>query len=394
MKSLESLFLLCFAIVFYSFVGYGIILFVVVKIKSVFKRPAKFDDSYEPEVTMVVPCYNEACVLQQKIENTYGLDYPKHKLQIAFITDGSTDNSLEILAQYPGIKTFHISRRGGKTAAENRAIRFVKTPVVIFSDANTILNKEAVRKIVRHFANEKVGCVSGEKRILTSDADVASAAGEGFYWKYESLLKKLDYQLYSAVGAAGELVAFRTDLFVQMPEDTILDDFIQSMTIAAKGYKIAYEPEAYAVETASESVYEELKRKIRICAGGWQSIGRLNNKLSILSQPVLYFQYFSHRVLRWTVNPFLLIAMFFINMALMPHSHFYRILFAYHLLFYVAVSAGYLLEKKSLKIKAFFIPYYFFIMNYAVLMGLFRFIKGSQTAIWEKNNRMGNPIAA
>ena len=111
MKSLESLFLLCFAIVFYSFVGYGIILFVVVKIKSVFKRPAKFDDTYEPEVTMVVPCYNEACVLQQKIENTYGLDYPKHKLQIAFITDGSTDNSLEILAQYPGIKTFHISRR-------------------------------------------------------------------------------------------------------------------------------------------------------------------------------------------------------------------------------------------------------------------------------------------
>src|SRR5207237_3014193 len=126
----------------------------------------------------------------------------------------------------------------------------------------------------------------------TGDKDVASAAGECLYWKYESFLKKLDSQLYSAVGAAGELVAFRTPLFEEMPEDTILDDFIQSMYIAAKGYKIVYEPDAYAVETAAASVKEELKRKIRICAGGWQSMQRLRKRLTAAKSPLLYFQYF------------------------------------------------------------------------------------------------------
>lgn len=189
------------------------------------------------------------------------LDYPVDKLKIVFITDGSTDDSLEILKKHPHITTLHINRRGGKTAAENRAMKHVTTPYVIFSDANTFVNKQAVRSIVRHFADEKVGCVAGEKRILTKSADVASAAGEGMYWKYESFLKKLDTQLYSAVGAAGELVAFKTNLYENMPEDTILDDFIQSMTIACKGYKIVYEPDAYAVETAAASVKEELKER-------------------------------------------------------------------------------------------------------------------------------------
>ncbi len=394
MKLPEIIFFIAFAIVFYSFVGYGILLFFIVKIKSFLKGLVTPDNRYEPEVTLVVPCYNEAYILEQKIENIFALDYPKGKLHVSFITDGSTDESLKILANYPVINTYHIARRGGKTAAENRVMRFVNTPVVIFSDANTLLNKEAVRNMVRHFANDQVGCVSGEKRIMTSDADVASAAGEGMYWKYESFLKKLDYQLNSAVGAAGELVAFRTELFEQMPEDTILDDFIQSMIIASKGYKIAYEPDAYAVETASVSVAEELKRKIRICAGGWQSISRLNSRLSFKSQPLLYFQYFSHRVLRWTINPFLLIVLFFTNMYLAGSSQFFRISFAFHLLFYVAVSAGFILERRSLKVKAFFVPYYFFIMNYAVLMGLIRFVKGSQSSVWEKNGRIGAPVSA
>ncbi len=391
MKFLELLFFVAFVIVFYSFAGYGIILFLVVKIKSLLKGKVRFDDEYQPEVTLVVPCYNEAYVIEQKISNSFDLDYPKSKLNIIFITDGSTDHSMEILAKYPSVQTLHINKRGGKTAAENRVMRFVKTPVVIFSDANTLLNKDAIKNIVRHFGNESVGCVSGEKRILTQDADVASAAGEGMYWKYESFLKKLDYKLYSAVGAAGELVAFRTELFEEMPEDTILDDFMQSMIIASKGYKIAYEPEAYAVETASVSVKEELKRKIRICAGGWQSIHRLADRLSFKKSPLLYFQYFSHRVLRWTINPFLLIAMFLINIPLAQTDEFFRIVFALQCTFYVAAIAGYALEQRSLKVKVLFIPYYFFIMNYAVLMGLSRYLKGSQSAVWEKNGRIGSP---
>lgn len=385
---LHAIFWTSLFILFYSFVGYGILLYLLVKAKNVFAKAPLPDASFEPDVTLVVPCYNEGGVLDEKVQNCFALDYPKEKLKLLFITDGSTDNSVDVLRKYEEVSVLHSSRRGGKTAAENRAIQHVETPVVIFSDANTLLNKEAVKNIVRHFKGQNVGCVSGEKRILTCEKDVASAAGEGLYWKYESFLKKLDSQLYSAVGAAGELVAFRTALFEAMPEDTILDDFIQSMYIAAKGYKIVYEPDAYAVETAAASIKEELKRKVRICAGGWQSMSRLNKRLSPFRSPVLYFQYFSHRVLRWTVNPFLMMLALVSNLALAADSEFFFYVLLLQTLFYLFSFAGYMLEQRKLKIKIFFLPYYFCMMNYSVVAGLLRFLKGSQSAVWEKNTRM------
>ena len=233
-----------------------------------------------------------------------------------------------------------------------------------------------------------VGCVSGEKRIVTDAADSASAAGEGIYWKYESLLKKLDSELYSAVGAAGELVAFRTSLYKDLPQDTLLDDFMQSMQMAAAGYKIVYEPEAYAVETASADVSEELKRKVRICAGGWQSINRLSSSLRFSRTPLLFFQYISHRVLRWTVTPFLLIAMMIINITLFNSDNlFYQIVGIGQILFYTSAIVGYILENRRVRFKPVFVPYYFCVMNYAVLAGLKRYLSGAQKATWDKAQR-------
>jgi poly-beta-1,6-N-acetyl-D-glucosamine synthase len=382
-----SLFLL-----FYSFIGYGILLYLMVKLKRFFRQQKPADASYCPPVTFVVPCYNEADVLETKVNNCFALDYPKDKIRLLFITDGSTDDSADILGRFPEVTVLHAAERRGKTAAENKAMQYVTTPVVIFSDANTLVNPDAVKKIVRHFKEDKVGCVSGEKRILTQDKDVASAAGEGLYWKYESFLKTLDSELYSAVGAAGELVAFRTALYEAMPEDTILDDFIQSMYIASKGYRIVYEPDAYAVETAAASIKEELKRKIRICAGGWQSIQRLGKRLTPLQQPLLFFQYFSHRVLRWTVNPFLMLLILFSNAILaFSDQRFFAVLIL-QFLFYASSFAGFLLEQRQLKLKMFFLPYYFCIMNYSVAVGLVRFLKRSQSALWEKNSRMATNL--
>ncbi len=389
MKPLELTFWIAFAIVFYAFAGYGIILYAMVLVKRLFvKKPLAAPGLFEPEITLVIPCFNEAEIIAEKIENCKQLEYPTSKLKLVFITDGSTDNSADVLKKYPAVTLLHENRRAGKTAAENRAMHFIDTPFVIFSDANTMLNKQAVRNIARHFADEKVGCVSGEKRIITEAADSASAAGEGIYWKYESLLKKLDSELYSAVGAAGELVAFRTALYRDLPEDTLLDDFMQSMQMAAAGFKIVYEPEAYAVETASASVTEELKRKVRICAGGWQSINRLSSSLHFSSTPLLYFQYISHRVLRWTVTPFLLIAIFILNVFLaMEGSFFYQALFIAQLFFYAASVTGYVLENKRMRFKPVFVPYYFCIMNYAVLAGLKRYLSGQQKATWDKAQR-------
>jgi cellulose synthase/poly-beta-1,6-N-acetylglucosamine synthase-like glycosyltransferase len=385
---LEVVFWIAVGIVVYTFLGYGLVIWLLVKLKSFFTDYEKPEDlEFEPDVTLIVPCYNEADIIEAKVLNSIGLDYPRDKLNIFFITDGSNDNFREVLLEYPQVKLLHDERRAGKTAAENRSMRFVESAIVVFTDANTLLNKMAVRNIVRHFKDKSVGCVSGEKRVLVEEEDSASSAGEGMYWKYESFLKKMDSRLYSAVGAAGELVAFRTDLYQDLPEDTILDDFMQSLLIASKGYKIVYEPEAYAMETGSDSTGEELKRKIRISAGGWQSMKRLFFKITPLSNPVLFFQYLSHRVLRWTITPFLLVFIFVVNLFLWDQHLIYRLIMVGQLFFYAAALLGYVLESRKLRIKVLFIPFYFSMMNYAVVAGLLRFLKGSQKSTWEKAKR-------
>ncbi len=375
------LFWTSFFIVFYSFIGYGIVITVLAKMKG---KPAAAEPSEWMPVTLVVPCYNEADILQEKINNCFALDYPKEKLQYMFITDGSTDNSSQIIQQYSNITLLHSSLRGGKSAAENRAMQHVTTPVVIFTDANTGLNKNAVKNIVRHFYNGKVGCVSGEKRVMTASDDGASAT-EGVYWKYESFLKRQDSDWYTAVGAAGELVAFRTSLYEEMPQDTILDDFIQSMIIASKGYKIVYEPEAYAMEVPSANIKEEIKRKVRICAGGWQSIARLQPRIRFAKDARLAFQYYSHRVLRWTVTPFLLIVMFITSGLLsITGNLFQQSIFVLQALFYVSALGGYLAEMNNIKIKLLYVPFYFCMMNWCVIAGLKRYLKKQQSGAWDK----------
>ncbi|CAN5528046.1 glycosyltransferase family 2 protein [soil metagenome] len=388
MNWIEISFWICMGIVFYVFLGYGIVLYGLVIIKRLIKRNKQVKSHFEPAVTLVIPCFNEADILRDKIINSKKLDYPTEKLKIVFITDGSTDGSDSYLRAWPEIDVLHENRRGGKTAAENRAMKYVDTPFVIFSDANTMLNSAAVKNIVQHFEDDMVACVSGEKRIINDAADSASAAGDSIYWKYESFLKELDSELNSACGAAGELVAFRSSLYRDLPEDTLLDDFMQSMQMAASGYKIIYEKEAYVVETASENVAEELKRKIRICAGGWQSIQRLSGNLTMRKTPLLYFQYISHRVLRWTITPFLLIAIFVLNMSIIKSgSQFYMAIMVAQVLFYSAAMVGYILENRRVKFKPVFVPYYFCIMNYAVLAGLRRYLSGQQKATWDKAQR-------
>ncbi|WP_339905673.1 glycosyltransferase family 2 protein, partial [uncultured Cyclobacterium sp.] len=219
------------------------------------------------------------------------------------------------------------------------------------------------------------------------EEDSASSAGEGMYWKYESFLKKMDSKFFSAVGAAGELVAFRTSLYRDLPEDTILDDFMQSLLIASDGYRIVYEPDAYAMETGSDTTSEELKRKVRISAGGWQSMKRLFFKITPFNHPLLFFQYLSHRVLRWTITPFLLLLIFILNFFLLEEGLIYQLVLVAQLLFYAAALLGYVLENRKLRIKVLFIPFYFCMMNYAVVAGLFRFLKGSQKSTWEKSKR-------
>ncbi|GAB4317798.1 MAG: glycosyltransferase family 2 protein [Bacteroidales bacterium] len=394
MKTIEILFWVGLFIIFYAYIGYGILLFFLVRLKRLFGRKNEQRiENYEPEVTLLISAYNEKDFVEQKVKNTRELDYPKEKLRQIWVTDGSDDGTPDLLRKFPDVEVYHQPERRGKIAAMNRGVKLVKTPIVIFSDANTLLGKNSVREIVNLFANPKVGCVSGEKRIFSKDSDTAAGAGEGLYWKYESTLKKWDAELYSVVGAAGELFAIRTELFQDVEPDTLLDDFIISLRTAMKGYTIQYNPEAYAIEAPSANVKEELKRKIRISAGGIQSVIRLKELLNIFKYGVLSFQYISHRVLRWTLAPLFLLLIFVFNFVLLYandlylNPEIYRWLFWGQSIFYIAALLGWILENRKLRLKILFVPYYFFIMNLSVYLGFKRFLKGQQSVNWERARR-------
>lgn len=388
MKTTTLFFFISLFILFYTYIGYGLLLYILVSIKRLFTTERERAPNYDyPEITLLVTAYNEREYVHKKVANTMELEYPADKLKLLWVTDGSNDGTPEMVREYENITVIHKEQRMGKIAAMNRAMSFVKSPIVVFSDANTMLGKESIKIIAQLFQDPKTGCVSGEKRVQIEERDRAAGAGEGLYWKYESLLKKWDAELNSAVGAAGELFAIRTALFQEVEPDTLLDDFIISLRVAMQGYKIDYNPNAYAIETPSASIKEELKRKIRIAAGGIQSIVRLTPLLNIFKYRLLSFQYISHRVLRWTIAPLMLLLLFFLNLLLLKEGFFYEIFFALQLLFYFMALLGWYLQSKRINWKILFIPFYFLMMNYAVCRGFFRYISNAQSVKWERAKR-------
>jgi biofilm PGA synthesis N-glycosyltransferase PgaC len=388
MNFVEVVFWTSLLVIFYTFAGYALLVWILVRIKRLFSKQVVYQSDFEPEVSLVVPCFNEAAVLSDKLKNCFDLDYPSHKLRILFITDGSDDGSNKILEGVPGITVLHEDMRAGKSVAENRAMQYVKTPFVIFSDANTRLNREAIREIVKHYQDDRIGAVAGEKRIVSKEQDSAPAAGEGFYWKYESYLKKLDSQLHSVVGGAGELISFRSELFQPLEEDTILDDFVQSMRIALRGYRVVYEPRAFAEETASATVKEELKRKVRISAGAWQAMSRLGEAFNPFHNLAIAFSFISHKVFRWTFEPLALFILIPSNYYLhITYGGIYSLIWVAQVIFYMFAITGWYFEHKKMHIKLMFIPYYFFITHWSMYLGFFRYLSGNQSAKWERAQR-------
>jgi len=340
-------------------------------------------------VALVVAAYNEEDFILEKIQNTLALDYPKDKLELIFITDGSNDNTPAIVARFPEILLLHQPARQGKVAAMNRAIQQVQSPLVIFCDANTLLNTACIREIVKHYEDPKVGGVAGEKKIMQQGKDAAAAAGEGLYWKYESFLKRLDSDLHTTVGAAGELFSVRKSLFEQAPEGTIIEDFVQSLKLVINGYVVRYEPNAYAAEAPSASIKDEMKRKVRICAGAFQAMVLLKELFNVFKYPVASFQFISHRILRWTVCPIALILLLLSNILIvvMGGSFFYQAVLVLQAIFYIMVITGWVYANRNIRLKAVYIPFYFLFMNLSVFIGFNRFLRNKQTVLWEKAAR-------
>lgn len=395
-NTIDIIFWISLFLIFYSYVGYGILVWILVKLKSAFKSRESGAKSNEagashsyPAVALVVAAYNEEDFILEKIQNTLALDYPKDKLELIFITDGSNDNTSAIVARFPEILLLHQPARQGKVAAMNRAIQQVQSPLVIFCDANTLLNKACVREIVKHYDDPKVGGVAGEKKIMQQGKDAAAAAGEGLYWKYESYLKRLDSDLHTTVGAAGELFSVRKSLFEQAPEGTIIEDFVQSLKLVINGYIVRYEPNAYAAEAPSASIKDEMKRKVRICAGAFQAMVLLKELFNVFKYPVASFQFISHRILRWTLCPLALITLLLSNilMVIMGAAPFYQVILVLQAIFYILGITGWIYASRNIRLKAVYIPFYFLFMNLSVFIGFSRFLRNKQTVLWEKAAR-------
>ena len=387
MTALYVLFWLCSFIVFYTFFGYGIIIWIAVKIKERRCPPETFPVKEEfPDVTLLIAAYNEEDIIADKMRNCLSLNYPKDKLHIVWVTDGSTDATPELLSEYTENTVLHTPERSGKTEALNRAMKYVDTPFVVMTDANTILNTDSIYLIIRKFDNPKVGCVAGEKKVLSIGDN--AAATEGLYWKYESFLKDLDDRLNSAMGAAGELIAIRRELWTDIPAGTLGDDMFISMGVIRKGYKIAYCKEAYAMESPSADITQERKRKVRLAGCAVQNVITLRDLMNPFKYGLSAFQFVSHRVLRWVLTPSCLILLLLSNflMVFLGAPIFYHIVLLLQLLFYLAALAGMILDKNE-KAGILRVPYYFLFTNFTTFAGVGYLVRNKGNAAWEKARR-------
>ncbi len=393
MLTLKILFWACLLIVFYTYIGYGILLYILIRLKRLFKgKPLKTalpSDGELPTMTLMICAYNEEDVVAEKMENTLALDYPKDKFRIMWVTDGSNDRTNELLGAYPEVDVVFSPERKGKTAALKHGLRELQTRYVAFTDANTMINPGALREIARLFMDPTVGCVSGEKRVTARKEGEMAAEGEGLYWKYESTLKKWDSELYSTMGAAGELYAIDPTLVREVPDEALLDDFMMSMYIVDDGRRIAYTPDAYAQEYGSANIHEESKRKRRIAAGGLQSIWWLRSMLNPFRQPIVAFQYISHRVLRWSVTPVAMVLLLLFNIALvlMDAGTFYAVMLILQVLFYLMAFAGWLQNRYGHKNRLLYTAYYFVFMNLNVFRGMAYLRSHGKSGAWEKAKR-------
>ena len=390
---MKIVFWIALLIVFYTYIGYGILLYIIIRLKRLLKgvpfQPAMPADEELPTMTLMICAYNEEDVVAEKMANTLALDYPKDKFRIMWVTDGSNDRTNELLKAYPEVDIVFSPERKGKTAALKHGLRELKTRYVAFTDANTMINSGALREIARLFSDPSVGCVSGEKRVAARKAGEMAAEGEGLYWKYESTLKRWDSELYSAMGAAGELYAIDPKLCREVPDEALLDDFMLSMYVVRAGKRIAYTPDAFAREYGSANIHEESKRKRRIAAGGLQSIWWLRSMLNPLKQPLVTFQYVSHRVLRWSITPIAMVVLLLVNIALvaMGAGPFYTVMLILQAIFYLMALAGWLQNRFGYKNKLLYTAYYFVFMNFNVFRGMSYLRTHGKSGAWEKAKR-------
>lgn len=369
-------------LILYSYVLYPVILFLLGKLKRRCFVENPSDNKYYPFVSIVIAAHDEEKVIESKILNALGLDYPMEKLEILIGSDGSMDKTDEICQRYANsIKFKRIEPRQGKANVLNTMVPLAKGDIVLFSDANTIFKADSVKKIVSHFEDRSIGCVCGRLELKTTSKKLESY--ERVYWDYESHLKYLESEVFSTLGANGGIYAIRKELYRKVPVDTIIDDFWISLDILEQGKRIHFEKNSIAYEDVSENIVGEFWRKVRIGAGNLQTFKR---KPLIFSKSIWFifiqYIYYSHKVIRWLI-PCLLILLYASIILLSTNSGFVFLLYIYNL----ALVIGLLSIILDTKNRLFNLMGYFLLSNFALLLGYIKYFLGMQAVTWRRVKR-------
>jgi cellulose synthase/poly-beta-1,6-N-acetylglucosamine synthase-like glycosyltransferase len=391
---IEIIFLFFLFLIIYTYFLYPLILLAL---RIFFNKPINKKD-ITPSVSLIITAHNEEKNIREKIENSLNLDYPKDELEIIVASDCSTDNTDKIIKEYEvrGVKLVRQQIRRGKTAAQNRATEHARGEILVFSDAPTMYRANAIKKLVRNYNDRKIGFVTGEV-IYTNETDSGVGEGGSLYWKYESWIKQMESDIGSVIGAAGCIYSMRQSLYTPFDEEYISDfvsplkliiesksvddDFITPFRIYTKGIRSIMEPEAVSMEKTSKSQAEEFRMRCRVITRAISGLLHMVKILDPFKFPKYSFQLFSHKILRWFV-PVSMIIVFLSNLLLLENKFYYKT-FQLQLLFYILAFFGYVIDKAKLpNVKVFFIPYYFCVVNLAVLTGISKYVIGRRDKLW------------
>jgi len=388
---MKVVFWLSLAVLAYTYFGYPLLLWIGSKL---FSKPVR-KEQIRPYVTFVVVAYNEEEYIGRKIDNILSLDYPHDKLEIIIGSDGSTDNTENIIEEYARSQSHHVTKshvkyrviiskeRRGKISLLNEIVPQAKGEIIVFSDARQMFDVSSLRELVSNFADEKVGCASGEL-VFDDEEKSGVAGGIGFYWRYEKWMRKLESNIHSMIGATGAIYAIRKGVFTPPPPNTILDDVFIPLKVVEKGFRAIFDLQAKAFDKAAATSREEFTRKVRTLTGNFQLFVLCRRLFNPFKSPVAV-QFFSHKFLRAVAFLFLM-ALFASNLFLMDKFP-YSITMAGQVLFYAIAVIGWILEKTSVKSKLCSIPYVFCVLNFAALKGFLNFLAGKYSIKWEKAAR-------
>ncbi|HUE99899.1 MAG TPA: glycosyltransferase family 2 protein [Anaerolineales bacterium] len=368
---------------------------IIISLANFFRRPI-LKKIISPPVTIVIPTFNEELVIKEKIENTLELDYPRDRLQILICDDASEDRTVEIVKTYATerVELSQGTTRSGKVGGLNRALQLATGEIFVIADADILPNQDALRELVANFADETVGCVIAQTRMIHSEAGTGESGG--LYWRYEARIRQSESDIHSTVAATGHFMALRRKLMQPIPTHVILDDFYLAMSIMRQGYRVISEPKAIVWERPTSSISDEMKRRSRLTAGRYQIITMSKEYLPHLPF-LLRFEVISHKFLRLAIPHLMIIALLsnilFVLTTSSPSlwSSFMAAALVVQGTFYGMAAAGKLifgkLTKKSRVVKILMLPYYLCATNFAGVMGLANFVSGKRTVLWHQASR-------